>query len=218
MTVYGEYQYRDELLGRFKKRTFPLYRASYRNGLGVMQNGKKTAEINYGCRGFACNHNVDLWRKTPPVKGDANYMFSPLCGTWLANEIYTHFKNGELDEYKEKVREIVTESALFLNDFLVLHEGEYVICPSVSPENVFASNNKNCKLDFASAYDMGLVRQCFENALEISDDENLKSDINKKLPLLFSFKEGKSGKSGRQQLVSRHCYLYNLLAFRYFRR
>ncbi len=159
----------------------------------VMQNGKKTAEINYGCRGFACNHNVDLWRKTPPVKGDANYMFSPLCGTWLANEIYTHFKNGELDEYKEKIREIVTESALFLNDFLVLHEGEYVICPSVSPENVFTSNNKNCKLDFASAYDMGLVRQCFENALEISDDENLKSDINKKLPLLFYFKEGKNG-------------------------
>lgn len=46
----------------------------------TMQNGRKTAKINYGCRGFACNHNVDLWRKTPPVKGDCNYMFSPLCG------------------------------------------------------------------------------------------------------------------------------------------
>ncbi|MGN1418718.1 MAG: glycosyl hydrolase family 95 catalytic domain-containing protein, partial [Acutalibacteraceae bacterium] len=28
----------------------------------IMQNGKKTAQINYGCQGFACNHNVDLWR------------------------------------------------------------------------------------------------------------------------------------------------------------
>lgn len=60
----------------------------------VMQNGRKTAKINYGCRGFVCNHNVDLWRKTPPVKGNANYMFSPLCGAWLVNEIYSHYKNG----------------------------------------------------------------------------------------------------------------------------
>ena len=60
----------------------------------TVQNGKKTAKVNYGCRGFACNHNVDLWRKTSPVKGNASYMFAPLCGVWLANEIYTHFKNG----------------------------------------------------------------------------------------------------------------------------
>lgn len=26
----------------------------------TLQNGRKTAEINYGCRGFACNHNVDI--------------------------------------------------------------------------------------------------------------------------------------------------------------
>ncbi|MDO4363069.1 MAG: glycoside hydrolase family 95 protein [Clostridia bacterium] len=159
----------------------------------VMQNGKKTAEVNYGCRGFACNHNVDLWRKTPPVKGDANYMFSPLCGAWLVNEIYSHYKNGELNEYKNKIKELVTESAIFLNDFLVLHNGEYVICPSVSPENVFAHNGKNCKLDYASAYDMGLVRQAFKNALEISDNTELLNDIKTKLPLLYPFKEGKNG-------------------------
>ena len=159
----------------------------------VMQNGKKTAQINYGCRGFACNHNVDLWRKTPPVKGDANYMFSPLCGAWLTNEIYAHFKNGELDEYKDVIKEIVSQSALFLNDFLVLHDDKYVICPSVSPENVFTHNGKNCKLDYASSYDMAIVKQAFENALEICDDSDLLSDIKEKLPLLYPFKDGKNG-------------------------
>lgn len=159
----------------------------------TMQNGKKTAQINYGCRGFACNHNVDLWRKTPPVKGDANYMFAPLCGVWLSNEIYTHYKNGFLKEYEDKIRELVTESARFACDFLVLHDGKYVICPSTSPENVFFHNGKNCKLDYASAFDMGLIRQAFQNASEISDDEELKAEIKEKTPLLYPFKDGKNG-------------------------
>lgn len=159
----------------------------------TMQNGRKTAKINYGCHGFACNHNVDLWRKTPPVKGDANYMFAPLCGVWLSNEIYAHYKNGFLGEYKEKIKEIVTESARFACDFLVMHDGKYVICPSASPENVFTHNGKTCKLDYASAFDMGLVRQAFQNALELSDDNELKAEIKEKTPLLYPFKEGKNG-------------------------
>lgn len=159
----------------------------------ALQNGKKTAEINYGCNGFACNHNVDLWRKTPPVQGDANYMFAPLCGVWLSNELYTHFKNGFLSEYRDKIQEIVTESARFASDFLVIHDGKYVICPSPSPENSFMNNGKKCKLDYASAFDMGLVRQSFKNALEISEDEALKAEIMEKAPLLYPFKEGTDG-------------------------
>ena len=156
-------------------------------------NGKKTAEINYGCKGFACNHNVDIWRKTPPVKGSASYMFEPLCGVWLANEIYCHFKNGFLGKYKDKVEFIVTEAARFANDFLVLHNGRYVICPSASPENSFYHRSKSCCLDYASAFDMGLVRQAFKNAAEISGDSQLVSEIKEKEPLLYGFQAGENG-------------------------
>lgn len=159
----------------------------------TLQNGRKTAEINYGCRGFACNHNVDIWRKTPPVQGDANYMFAPLCGVWLANEIFAHYKNGFLNDYTDKVKEIVTESAKFANDYLILHNGQYVVCPSASPENVFVNNGKRCKLDYASAFDMGLVKQAFKNAAEISDDVNLKNEIAEKLPKLYPFRQGENG-------------------------
>lgn len=159
----------------------------------TLQNGRKTAEINYGCRGFACNHNVDLWRKTPPVKGSANYMFAPLCGVWLSNELYSHYQNGFLGEYEEKIKEIVTESARFACDFLVMHEGKLVICPSPSPENLFTRDGKNGKLDYASAFDMALVRRAFHNALIFSDDEELKAEIKEKTPLLYPFQKGKNG-------------------------
>ena len=40
---------------------------------------------------------------------------------------------------------------------------------------------------------MGLVRQAFQNALELSDDNELKTEIKEKTPLLYPFKEGKNG-------------------------
>lgn len=158
-----------------------------------VQNGEKTAEINYGCKGFACNHNVDLWRKTSPVKGSPSYMFAPLCGVWLANEIYFHYKNGYLQEYADKVAYIVTEAARFANDYLVMYNGRYVICPSASPENSFYNGSKACNLDYASSFDMGLVRQVFKNASEISKDSQLLAEIKVKEPLLYAFGSGVNG-------------------------
>lgn len=159
----------------------------------ALNTGRKTAQINYGFRGLACNHNVDIWRKTPPVQGDANYMFEPLCGVWLANEIYAHYKNGFLGDYENKIEEIVAEAAKFASDYLVLYNEKYVVCPSASPENVFMHNGKKCKLDYASAFDMGLVRQIFKNVLEISDDENLKAEITEKYSKLYPFQNGANG-------------------------
>lgn len=76
---------------------------------------------------------------------------------------------------------------------LFFYNGYYVICPSASPENVFMHNGKKCKLDYASAFDMGIVKQAFENVLEISDDENLKSEIVVKYYRLYPFKNGANG-------------------------
>lgn len=160
----------------------------------VVQNGKKTAKINYGCGGFACNHNVDIWRKTPPVKGTCNYMLEPLCGVWLANEVFAHYKNGTLQEYKEKVFEIAKEAAQFSADYLVLHDGKYVICPSASAENQFVNKNgEKCSLGVASAFDMGLVKQAFCNYLSLDINDNLSDKIQKILPDLYDFQYGKTG-------------------------
>lgn len=159
----------------------------------ALQNGRKTAKINYGCNGFACNHNVDLWRKTPPVKGTCNYMLEPLCGVWLANEIFAHYKNGALQSYRDKVFEIVKDAALFAADYLVLHDGKYVVCPSPSAENSFKTNGKSCSLDYASAFNMGLVKQSFNNYLSFETDDELSARIKDIQPKLFDFQYGENG-------------------------
>lgn len=161
--------------------------------LELIENGQKTAKINYGCEGFACNHNVDIWRKTTSTQGPCRYMFSPLCSIWLANEICAHYLNGELGEYREDVIKIAEEAAKFAKSFLVLHNDFYVVCPSVSPENAFKSGGNICFLDYATAYDTALVRESFINAIEIATNENLITEIKNIMPKLYPFKQSKLG-------------------------
>lgn len=161
--------------------------------LELIENGNKTAKINYGCEGLACNHNVDIWRKTTPVQGPCQYMFSPLCGVWLANEVCAHYRNGELEEHRESIVKIAEEAAKFAKNLLVLHDNFYVVCPSVSPENSFKKDGKICYLDYGSAYDTALVRESFLNAKLISKNDGLLAEIDEIIPKLYPFKKGRTG-------------------------
>lgn len=159
----------------------------------MIETGSKTAKTNYDCDGFCCNHNTDIWRKSTPCIGSCSFMFAPLCGAWLTNEICAHYLNGGLEEYKDKIIKITEESAKFVKDFLVMHDGQYVICPSTSPENSFRKRFSICFLDYATAFDMAVAKQALHNALECTEDEKLKEEINKILPKLYPFKKGKTG-------------------------
>lgn len=159
----------------------------------TLKRGEKTAKINYNARGFACNHNVDLWRKTCPVLGSPSYMFAPLCSVWLANELFEHLSYGNLEEYKDKILEIVQKATLFAVDFLVEHNGYYVTCPSASPENKFFHNNTRCCLDYSSSFDLALIKQCFTNYLSINDNDSIAQEVKEKLSKLHPFTIGKDG-------------------------
>lgn len=159
----------------------------------LMQVGKNTAKVNYGCKGACCNHNTDLWRKTSPVEGGPCYMFAPLCGAWLVNEVYDHYKNGGLDEYKDKIFESVKASAEFINDYLVEFNGEYVIAPSTSPENEFTFNGKAVAVDYASAFDMEVARKGMLAYLDFESEGELAEQIKEKLARMRPLKKGQYG-------------------------
>ncbi len=159
----------------------------------VMRHGKSTAHINYNCDGFTCNHNVDIWRKTAPVKGNSCYMFSPLCGVWLANELYEHLRYGNMEEYRNNIQKITTQAVRFVLDFLILRNGEYITCPSTSPEASFVKNRAKVSVDFASAFDLGLIRQLFTNFKEYSQDAELLKKVEFRLSKLRPFTCGENG-------------------------
>lgn len=159
----------------------------------IMKHGKTTSHVNFNCDGFTCNHNVDIWRKTAPVKGNSEYMFSPMCGVWLANELYEHLRYGDMEQYRDKIQAITTEAVKFTCDWLILRNGEYITCPSTSPEASFVKDGKKCSVDYASAFDLGLARQLFANFQEFSTDEMLLKKVSQRLSRLRPFTCGEYG-------------------------
>lgn len=166
-------------------------RPFYKAVAETVERGKKTAATNYGARGFCCNHNLDVWRNTSPVKGDPCYMYSPLCGAWLANETFAHKKNcGNVDD--EAVY-VIEEAAKFCLDYLWEYDGKLATCPSTSPETAFGLNGRRCAVGMASAYEMSVIRQTFENCLQCGADEKIKEEIRQALPKLYPFERAENG-------------------------
>lgn len=160
---------------------------------GLSSRGCATAKTNYGGEGFTVNHNTDIWCKTAPVKGNPQYMFAPLCGAWLVNELMEHFAYGEMEDKREEIEKIVTGNVEFILSYLVEHDGYLVTCPSASPENTFIKDGRRCYLDFASAFDMGIVRQSLNDYLALLPNGSLANKVKEVLPRLYPFKEDIDG-------------------------
>ena len=157
----------------------------------VAERGRRTAAVNYGARGFACNHNVDIWRNTSPVQGDPSYMYSPLCGAWLANEMFAHKRNcGKIDNDATRV---ISEAARFVLDYLWEYDGKLVTAPSTSPETAYTENGKRSSVGIASAYETAVVRETFANCLASGADEELKEEIRNALKRLAPYEKADNG-------------------------
>ncbi len=165
----------------------------YQMILELSSRGQTTAMVNFGLEGFTVNHNTDVWRKSAPVKGFPQYMFAPLCGAWLTNELYEHYLYGDMPDKKKDLEEILTENVKFILGYLVEHKGYLVTCPSASPENSFLKDGHRVDIDFASSFEMGIVRESLADYLELLPDGELADKVKEVLPKLYPFQEDIDG-------------------------
>lgn len=164
----------------------------FRKAIGeIVARGRLTAKTCYGARGFACNHNVDIWRNTSPVRGNPCYMHSPLCGAWLANELYSHDVN--CGNVADTTRYAVEQAALFCLDYLWEYDGRLVTAPSTSPETEFAYNGKKSAVGISSAFDLAVIRQTFVNCIACSEDETLVREVELASTKLADFEISSDG-------------------------
>lgn len=156
-------------------------------------SGRRTAQTNFGlAKGFCVNHNVDIWRMTTPVRGAPQYMFSPYCGAWITNEAAAHAV-GETGTLSGDILRITEESCEFILGYLTERDGQLVSCPSTSPEAWFSYNNRNSDTASNSAFDKGIIDECFGFCLKFSENEDLKERIKAAQEKLFGYAYGERG-------------------------
>lgn len=183
-----------ELLG-LGKCHLPLFELM----LKMSDNGRKTAEKMYGCRGIVAHHNTDLWGDCAPqdlwIPGTYWVMSIP----WLCTHIMKHYEYSSDKEFVKKMYPFVKESVLFFHDFLVEKNGMLCICPSVSPENTYIlPNGERGSICFNSTMDVEILRDHFKNFLKLyeiygDDDEEFYHRTEMMLEKLPELKIGKHG-------------------------
>lgn len=166
--------------------------------LRLHENGKKTAQEMYGCRGFMAHHNTDIWADTAPQDHYIPATYWVLGGAWMSLFIWRHYEYCQDREWLGKYFPILEDAVLFFVDFLIEDKGEYVTCPSVSPENTYImENGVNARVCAGPALDNEILNDLFDayrNAVSVlQKKENLLAQVDelqKKLPPLRIGKHG----------------------------
>lgn len=101
-------------------------------------NGRKTAEVMYGCRGFMAHHNTDIWADTAPQDVCLSSTYWVMGAAWLSLHLWEHYQFTMDEEFLAKAYPTMREAAEFLVDYLVEDEnGHLITCPTLSPENEY---------------------------------------------------------------------------------
>lgn len=108
----------------------------------MLKNGRKTAQVMYGCRGFVAHHNTDIWGDTAPQDIWIPATYWPMGAAWLCLHLWQHYEYGLDKEFLKHAYPIMKEAAEFFLDFLIEDKKNRLVTnPSVSPENTYILDN-----------------------------------------------------------------------------
>ncbi len=140
---------------------------------GLSKNGARTAEVNYGCRGWVSHHNVDLWRQSAPVgdfgQGSPTWANWCMSAPWLCAHLWEHYVFGAGREFlRTRAYPIMKPAAQFCLDWLIERgDGRLTTCPSESTENNFVTpDGRTAETSDGCTMDLALIRELFGNCIE----------------------------------------------------
>jgi hypothetical protein len=109
----------------------------------MAERGRKTAELMYGCAGWCCHHNTDIWADTDPQDTWMPATLWPLGGLWLCIDVIQMLQYKYDAALHMRLFPILEGCIDFIRDFLVPSEdGDYLVTsPSLSPENTFVAKS-----------------------------------------------------------------------------
>lgn len=146
-------------------------------------NGRVTAKEMYGCGGFVCHHNTDIWGDTAPQDLWMPATQWPMGAAWLCLHIWEHYKFTLDRDFLSEKYPTLKEAAKFFEDFLIENkDGKLVTCPSVSPENTYITGSgAKGSLCIGPTMDSQIIYQLFTAVVEASQILGLDAEHSEKL-------------------------------------
>jgi len=140
---------------------------------GLSKTGARTAEVNYGCRGWVSHHNVDIWRQSAPVgnygQGSPTWANWAMSGPWLCAHLWEHYAfGGDREFLRARAYPVMRSAAEFCLDWLIERkDGHLTTCPSHSTENNFITpDGRTAETSDGCTMDMALIAELFSNCIE----------------------------------------------------
>lgn len=153
----------------------------------LAEKGAKTAQVNYGTRGWTAHHNSDLWAHTAPVGnyggGDPSWAYWPMGGVWLTQHLWEHYAFNRDEAYlRTTAYPIMKEAALFALDWLIDDgSGNWTTAPSTSPEHKFRTAEGTAAVSSGSTMDISLIWELFTNCMEAAERLGTDMEFRKEL-------------------------------------
>lgn len=167
----------------------------------LLESGKKTALVNYGCKGTVLHHLSDIYGFTTPA--DGVWGIWPMGAAWLSMHMWEHFLFTNDEEFlRESAYSYIHECALFLMDYLFKGKDGYLVSgPSMSPENKYypLSDNKDitATIAFSPTMDIEIITCTLKNYIECENILKInpkdKERAEKTLEELPPLRVGKNG-------------------------
>nr|WP_258563078.1 glycoside hydrolase family 95 protein [Streptomyces phytophilus] len=137
--------------------------------------GARTAEVQYGARGWVTHHNTDAWRGTSVVDG-AFWGMWQTGGAWLATMIWDHYRyTGDVDFLRANYPAMKGAAQFFLDTLVAEPDlGWLVTNPSNSPELAHHANASVCA---GPTMDMQILRDLFDGCARAGEILGVDADF-----------------------------------------
>ena len=164
----------------------------------LLENARETAQKYFHCEGAACFHNVDLWRKTSPAAGLANWAFWPFGGAWMCRNLYEEYLFTLDREYLQEIFPVLEEHARFCSNMLQKTDKGLAVVPATSPENCFLDQGEAVPVALYTENTLAIIRNLFRDYLEacevLKKESALSGTIRQQLPAIVPTQLGSDGR------------------------
>lgn len=131
------------------------------------ENGKIVAKELYHTDGFVAHHNTDIYGDCYLQDHYLPATVWPLGAAWTSLFIYEAYEYTKDITILNEYAYILIDAAKFIVNLLIEDNNQYIICPSLSPENSFYVDDDKIHVSKGCEMDSQIIRDLFNSILSI---------------------------------------------------